>query len=409
MKMRPCSAYPFTYRTKSDENGLVTPRAAVICVLVCACGRIGFDNKAGDSASCLVPTDCQSGNCTDGLCATPWWRSSWQYRRRITLDNSASPEVLTDFPLLLSFATSELDYSKTMDRGEDIRFVDADGTSELAHEIQRWVETGTSIVWVEVPQIDASSTTDYIWMYYGNPMALDGQQPAEVWSNAYAGVWHLGEDPAATAPQIVDSTANANQGTSNGTMTSADQVVGVINGCLEFDGENDFISIAHDVSLDVTAATTISAWVRSDTTSTNEDFMAKTDFDVMRMILRERGVNNLKVVYTIGGNEIVTLSDDNILEVGVWLHLTYRYDGSETQVFVDGQPSGPPVAASGSLEITGNDLRIGYWGSGTDQRYFRGRVDEVRISNEARSDHWIAAQHKSMRLGFATLGAEQTP
>ncbi len=48
--------------------------------------------------------------------------------------------------------------------------MDANGTL-LAHEIESWNESGTSYVWVSVPQIDASSGTDYIWMYYGNAAA----------------------------------------------------------------------------------------------------------------------------------------------------------------------------------------------------------------------------------------------
>ena len=45
-------------------------------------------------------------------------------------------------------------------------------------------------MWVKVPSIPASSGAEQIFMYYGNPAAPDGQDPAGVWSNGYAGVWH---------------------------------------------------------------------------------------------------------------------------------------------------------------------------------------------------------------------------
>ncbi|NIM51397.1 MAG: DUF2341 domain-containing protein, partial [Gemmatimonadales bacterium] len=55
---------------------------------------------------------------------------------------------------------------------------------------EKWDEAGTSWVWVKVPQIDGSSNTDYIWMYYGAD-ASDGQNAADVWSQGYVSVWHL--------------------------------------------------------------------------------------------------------------------------------------------------------------------------------------------------------------------------
>ena len=40
-------------------------------------------------------------------------------------------------------------------------------------------------------------------------------------------------------------------------------------------------------------------------------------------------------------------------------------------------------------------------------RYFNGIVDEVRISNPARSADWIAAQYDSMMDDFITFGGEE--
>src|SRR5262249_13449665 len=65
-------------------------------------------------------------------------------------------------------------------------------TTVLSHEIERWTSGGQSFVWVKVPKVDKSSTTDFIWMYYGNPAAADGQSVAAVWSGGHRAVWHLG-------------------------------------------------------------------------------------------------------------------------------------------------------------------------------------------------------------------------
>ena len=113
---------------------------------------------------------------------TQWSDSDWQYRRLISFDNSTRAEDLTEFPVLITLDSNAIDYAKTQDQGQGLRFYDADG-NPLAHEIETWDETGTSRVWVKVPQIEANSSTDYIHMYYGNASVGDGQNAAAVWSD----------------------------------------------------------------------------------------------------------------------------------------------------------------------------------------------------------------------------------
>src|SRR3989344_4209453 len=135
--------------------------------------------------------------------------SSWKNRRKITFDNSASNENLTNFPVLVTLnpASSSIDYNKTLDAGQDIRFVDANGTASLSYEIEAWNESGTSLVWVNVPQIASGSTTDYIWMYYNNTGATDNQDASGVWDSSFKGVWHL-KETLGGAGAIIDSTSS---------------------------------------------------------------------------------------------------------------------------------------------------------------------------------------------------------
>jgi hypothetical protein len=80
-----------------------------------------------------------------------WWNSSWLNRKVISFDNTASSSNLTDFPVLIALDSTKIDYSKTQNSGQDIRFVDGDGTA-LSYEIEKWDESGTSLVWVKVPK-----------------------------------------------------------------------------------------------------------------------------------------------------------------------------------------------------------------------------------------------------------------
>jgi len=121
-----------------------------------------------------------------------WWNSDWSYRKKLTFDNSGQSENLSDFPVLVALTSSNFDFNKAKDNGEDIRFVDSDDSAELKYEIEKWDKTNQKAwIWVKVPQIDGSSSTDYIWMYYGNSGASDNQDAANAWDANYISVWHL--------------------------------------------------------------------------------------------------------------------------------------------------------------------------------------------------------------------------
>lgn len=99
----------------------------------------------------------------------PWYDTTWLYRTTLTFDNSASAEDLVDFPVLLYFDNANFDFTQAEADGADLRFTDSDGETLLEYLIDDWddvAELGT--VWVKVPQIDAGSTTDHIYVYWGN-------------------------------------------------------------------------------------------------------------------------------------------------------------------------------------------------------------------------------------------------
>jgi len=47
-----------------------------------------------------------------GIEIPPWWNDNWQYRRKLTFDNSGQTESLTNFPVLVKLTSSNFDFSK---------------------------------------------------------------------------------------------------------------------------------------------------------------------------------------------------------------------------------------------------------------------------------------------------------
>ena len=164
----------------------------------------------------------------------------WKYRQLLLFQNENSGTDLTNFPVMIRLDNTRIDYSKVQAAGEDLIFYDADLNTTLAYEIEKWDSAGTSIIWVKVPKIDASSKTDHIWMYYGNADAPPGADHEAVWETEYKAVLHMGTS-------LDDSTANDNDGTNNGTTVQ----LGSIGEAREFDGASQWVELPNSSSLDV--------------------------------------------------------------------------------------------------------------------------------------------------------------
>src|SRR5262249_25264151 len=94
------------------------------------------------------------------------------------------------------------------------------------------------------------STTDFIYMYYGDPSATDAQAPSAVWDSTFAAVWHLGSS-------LNDSTPHANNGTNNGSTLAPGQ----FGNARSFNGSS-WIGVPDSPSLEVAPAATLEAWVK---------------------------------------------------------------------------------------------------------------------------------------------------
>lgn len=164
-----------------------------------------------------------------------WWNETWPYRMKLTIDNSASTENLIDFPLMVKLTPERFEYSFAQVDGDDVRFVDADGTA-LDYECDTWELDGDSWFWVRVPQIDALSTTDYIWLYFGTPTAANGENAEGVWpTDTWAAVYHMNDAPG-DPTRILDSTSNANHGTKGAGDAAPTEVGGLVGRAQQFGG-----------------------------------------------------------------------------------------------------------------------------------------------------------------------------
>lgn len=389
------------------------------------------DNESHLSAANLVSTEVVgTGNSAyvqlnEGSGVVGWLDTDWRMRRKLTFNNSSATEDLTDFPVVVLLTNSNFDFSDAQSAGQDIRFTDSDGTTLLSYEIEFWNSgTGNATIWVKVPQIDQASNTDSIYMYFDNPDATSAEDADAVWSNNYAAVYHMNNNPAGSAPQIIDSTSNNRHGTTAGTMNSGDLVAGKLGNAVEFDGSNDRIELPTGVFSSLTQGT-VEAWTY---------WQGSVGGEVEAILSAFNGTCWIQwTIDDIGADESYnTWQDTNCGYVGgiksninmgsgvldnAWGHMAFTVttgvgnamygNGTlRTQTYERG-------GSTGTLFLDDSGVSGQYWIGNTPEflsEAFTGRIDELRVSSVPRSSSWIGAQYSSMNGSYIDYsGNDETP
>jgi len=328
----------------------------------------------------------------------------WKKRMQLTFDNSGQAENLANFPVLVKLTTSRITYADVGKAdGTDLRFVDTNHVTELKYHIEKWNSSGDSFIWVKVPQIDASSSTDYMWMYYGNSGAADVQDAANTFpaSNNFMDVYHFAE----TSGNYLDSSSNANHGTSV-TVTSR-EATGQIGLCPEFNGSSNNILCGKSYTL---GDVTIEAWVSLDTAAAGAIIQhAKiNDLEADNIVynLETDASQNLyaRWEYGAGIDEPVTSTANVPLTTWTYVAEVRNVTANTVTWYINGVQSGN--ATSYTNDPTGGtdascQLVIGYRVSST-LTYWDGKIDELRVSGIIRTAAWIKASYLTQSDQFIT-------
>lgn len=346
------------------------------------------------------------------------WLTGWNKRARITISHTSIDSTLTNFPLLiylsnssglggsnLTFVFNEL---QTKDTRKKIAITTDDGTTQCYAEIEKWDDINHKAwLWINAPNL-STSQDNYFYLYYdithadntayvGDPGSAAAQN---VWNSNYKLVMHLQE----VSGTQNDSTSNINTGTPQGGV--GQNATGFIDGADHFDGTNDRVMISDSPSLSFTNnALTIEAWMKFDTLPTTEAVIARKDNQWQLGFIDSGTIRNL--VNTNGINGWTVSNDEHYaFQIDTWYYFTFVYNGSTIVDKINGEQVGSTHTVTGSINDNSNLLYLGYCVY-TDN-YLNGIVDEVRISNTARSVAWVRASYKAQKDMLATYGTEET-
>jgi hypothetical protein len=345
-----------------------------------------------------------------------WYNASWLYRKTITVDHTKVGASLSNFPVLVSMTDAGL-AAHAQSSGNDILFTSSDGVTKLNHQIESYTSgTGVLVAWVDVPSV--SNTVDtIIYLYYGNAAAASQQNASGTWDANYKGVWHFSQSPTGSAGDILDSTSNANNGSSQGSMTSGNQVAGQFGGSLSFNGTANYVSTAN--LMIAPQVYTEEAWVKTSTASGHKIFgfessqtgTGSTSWN-SNIYIGSNGQVYAGVFDGVLTTHIITYA--TAINNNVWHHVVATYDSGTTllSLYVDGvlrvtTTSSAAQNFNGYWRM-GSYKLSGFWTNGSDG-FFTGGMDEVRLSTTARSAGWISTEYNNENSPstFASVSAEQ--
>lgn len=319
--------------------------------------------------------------------ASAWWNDDWNFRKQITLDTSATganlQESVDETPVLVRLHTGNFGYFLDMQKdGSDLRFVAADDKTPLKFHIETFDPINEmALVWVKVPRLVAATNTDKIWMYYGNSAAKRGQDAAGTYDANQVLVYHF--DELSAGP--VDRTAYGNNPVSSNALANPASLIGA---GVQFEDAGERISIKGSPSLRLIPSQgwTFSAWVKPANTQSNMVVMESKDGDRVLRLNLDAGV--AYAGFRANGKSVET-AHTAVLNPGIWYHLALVVKDNSLLLYVNGDQV---ATATGELMEMSSNVMLG---GAADGANFSGEMDEVRISNTARSAPWLRASVRS--------------
>ncbi len=332
---------------------------------------------------------------------------SWSHSRRIYLNTAATGASISNtvyhFPMLVRLKKTNFNFSEAKADGSDLRFSTIDNKF-LSYEIERWDTTaGLAEVWVLVDSILADNSRQHFLMYWGNPEASSMSNSVTTFdtTQGFQGVWHLSGQGTS---QAHDATANGFHGTPMN-MTAASAIEGAIGSARSFNGTSSYITMQNTSAGKLNFAEnghyTMSLWAYAEMIDSSYHAIAGKGHEQYYMQLKcfKNSKATWEFVEFKSGNGWEYTEDSTPPAPGTkqWLYLTGVRDGESQKLYINGVKVIDSISLmKGDYErYTSDNFSIGSYGRSVTipysqgWSYFKGKIDEVRVSNIAYNDDWI--------------------
>jgi hypothetical protein len=348
------------------------------------------------------------------------WPNGYTYQATFTVAAGQVPSAQSNFPALISGTWA--DFATTANGGRinntcaqvvgnnsisvpcDLIFTsDAAGTQILSWEFETWnAATGAANIWVNVPNL-ANGTVIYAWYGQSSVTTLE-TTPSAMWTN-YMAVYHLKENPAGTAPQLNDSTSNANNATMNGSALASQQQPGKIDGSINFEGDTwASLSSPSAFSFERTDSFSLSGWFKIGSNATGT-LISKTPAvaNAGWTLVQFTGASSPDIALGLLGTNASTgaLAETPQLSMGVWHYVVATYAGTGStagmNIYVDGVNQPLTVLINNLATSILNNVTPAISSRSTAFQVSNDSMDELRVSNKGvvLSPAWVTASYNN--------------
>lgn len=222
----------------------------------------------------------------------------------------------------------------------------------------------------------------YLAQKYALPAPYSGAAPAytvngSTWTGGYTGVWHL------NSTTVNDSTSSQQNTTSNATLSSS----GKVSSALVHNGTSQHAIIPHATELNLSNNYELSGWFKLSAA----DKPTAGDYRTLFTKETDSGTRNWWLSINSDGklwwksSAGIDVTSHADLADNQWHCVSAIHDGSTARLYLDGIEVATGSAPANEAQTTWA-VRLG---SENSTRWFKGTLDEFRISNVKRSAAWV--------------------
>lgn len=227
--------------------------------------------------------------------------------------------------------------------------------------------------------------------------------------------WFNMDNNRISGTTLTDVSGNGITGTlTNGPVSGS---AGKMGQAITFDGTDDYVNVANNTILNSASAMTVSAWVRSSSLGGGGVNFLKYILNreqttgspgatvfILRAAASGSATPNRYEFYAGGAGYVGAVTANNSIVLGAWQLVTGTYDGANVNIYLNGVliQSSPKTGNTGT---DADNLEIGRYASGADQRYWNGLIDEARIYNRALSAAEVAQLYQSTAGNFSKFNS----
>jgi murein DD-endopeptidase MepM/ murein hydrolase activator NlpD len=342
---------------------------------------------------------------------TAWWDTNYASKRNIVILNNDAAALPASYPIHLHFdsttsPTSAELYASSLSptKGDDFRVVYNNAT-----ERERWIgsfNAGNIDIWfrsgVQIPGLSSDESSHQL--YYGSasastpPGTINDVIPEPNDGNT-VGLWHFQEGSGST---VSDSSGNGHHGAA-ASMAWTDGKFGAAG---VFDGTNTHVDLGTSTAFNMSNIT-LEAWIKLTSQSWSPEWTILRKDSNDGSLIYDFLIQEERVYLRLNGNSGFVRSNST-LQTNKWYHVAGTYDGSTIRVYINGTLDSSASYNTPLRYGSSTALYLGWNGRDTSA-HFPGHIQNVRVSNIARTSFPYAAFAYISSEPSVAAGAAQAP